>query len=467
MKESVPPQGGLARLKGMESNMKKLFGTDGVRGLANEVLTTELAFNLGKAGAYILTKNVQGAPRVLVAKDGRRSGDMLEAALTAGLCSIGVEVVQAGIIPTPAVAYLIKHYNLDAGIMISASHNPMEDNGIKFFNHQGLKLPDALEEEIENIIHNGAKMPQPIGCEVGIVSKATHALEDYVAFLLSTVPSLRLDGVRIALDCANGATSAVAPIVFEKLGAEVHTLHNQPDGCNINANCGSTHMESLTQFVVSSNADVGLAFDGDGDRMLAVDERGKLVDGDMLMAICGLDMKERGQLSGNTIVATVMSNQGIEVFCRNNDITLYRAKVGDRYVLEKMLESNLSLGGEQSGHIIFRDHNTTGDGILAGVQLLSVLNRKNLPLSQLAGQIEVFPQVLINVSISGNAAALLEKPHIQAAIKQLESSLGQDERLLVRPSGTEPLIRVMMEGRDLDKITELANELAQLIGGTV
>lgn len=445
--------------------MKKLFGTDGVRGLANRAISPELAFKLGKAGAYVLTKNVTSAPRVLVAKDSRRSGDMLEAALTAGLCSIGAEVVQAGNIPTPAVAYLIKHYQLDAGIMISASHNPMEDNGIKFFNHQGLKLPDSLEAEIEEIIHMDTELPAPIGCEVGIVTKAPNALEDYAAFVLETVPGLRLDGMRIALDCANGATSMVAPIVMEKLGADVHTIHNKPDGCNINDNCGSTHMESLQEFVVSCNADIGLAFDGDGDRVLAVDEFGNIIDGDIIMAICGLDMKQRDELPGNTIVATVMSNQGLDLFCRKNDMILHRTKVGDRYVLEKMLESNLNIGGEQSGHLIFRQYNTTGDGILATVQLLSVMHRAKKTMSELAAQVEIFPQVLINVKINGNAQALMQTEHIQAAIKQTETTLGDEGRVLVRPSGTEPLIRVMLEGRDLDTITKLAEGLAKIVAG--
>lgn len=444
--------------------MKKLFGTDGVRGVANKGLTPELAFDLGKAGAYVLTKNATGVPKVLVAKDGRRSGDMLEAALTAGLCSIGVEVYHCGVIPTPAVAYLIKKYKFNAGIMISASHNPMEDNGIKFFNCQGLKLPDALEEEIEALIYSKAELPRPIGAGVGVVKSMCNALEDYASFVLSTVPGLQLTGIKIALDCANGATGAVAPVIFEKLGAEVHVLYNSPDGCYINDNCGSTHMESITEFVLANNCDIGLAFDGDGDRMLAVDNKGQMIDGDIIMAICGLDLYERGLLANNTIVATVMSNQGLEVFCRQHGMTLYRTSVGDRYVLDKMLADGLVLGGEQSGHMIFRQFATTGDGILAGVQLLSVIHRKNQPMSQLAKMVEIFPQVLINAKVpNSRMAQLATNDEVKAAQIEIESQLSADERILVRPSGTEPLVRVMIEGRDIHKITKLAKSLVAAI----
>ena len=446
--------------------MKKLFGTDGVRGIANQELTPELAFKLGMAGAYVLTKDA-ATPKILVAKDGRRSGDMLEAALTAGLCAVGAQVYQCGVIPTPAVAYLIKKYGFDAGVMISASHNPMADNGIKFFNALGLKLPDQLENEIESLIADGLKLPRPTGAGVGAVESCPRALEDYGDFIASTAPGLRLDGMKVALDCANGATSAIAPKVFEKLGATVHTLHNRPNGCNINENCGSTHMESLAAFVTANQCDVGLAFDGDGDRMLAVDGNGRMVDGDAIMAICGLDLKERGQLAKDTIVATVMSNQGLEVFCRQHGIQLIRAAVGDRYVLEKMLEDDLTLGGEQSGHMIFRQYNTTGDGILAGVRLLAVMKGKGKPLAELAGMMEVFPQVLINVKVpSGRIAQLNSCPKIKKALEETEARLAADERILVRPSGTEPLVRVMIEGRDKAQITCWAQALADVIGET-
>jgi len=444
--------------------MKKLFGTDGVRGIANKGLTPELAFELGKAGAYVLTKNATGTPRVLVAKDGRRSGDMLEAALTAGLCSIGAEVCHCGVIPTPAVAYLVKKHKFDAGVMISASHNPMEDNGIKFFNSEGLKLPDQLEAEIESLIASKPELPRPTGADVGIVTHCPYVLDEYASFVTSTVPGLRLDGMKVVLDCANGATSVIAPIIFKKLGADVHTLHNSPDGCNINANCGSTHMESIREFVMAHNMDIGLAFDGDGDRMLAVDDKGQMIDGDIIMAICGLDLQERGQLTDNTMVATVMSNQGLEVFCRSHGITLYRTAVGDRYVLEKMLADDLTLGGEQSGHLIFRRFNTTGDGILAGVQLLSVMRRRQKSMSELAKMIEIFPQVLINAKVpNSRMAELATCPPIQKVQAEIEAQLTADERILVRPSGTEPLVRVMIEGRDMDTITKFAKDLAAVI----
>jgi len=444
--------------------MGKLFGTDGVRGLANKELTPELALELGKAGAYVLTKNTTAAPKVLVAKDGRRSGDMLEAALSAGLCSIGAEVYTCGIIPTPAVAFLIKKYNFDAGVMISASHNPMEDNGIKFFNAQGLKLPDEVEAEIEAIIENNTDLPRPTGKDVGVVKNCPTVLDDYVAFLISTVPGLNLSGIKIAIDCANGATSAVAPLVFEKLGAEVHALHYSPDGCNINAGCGSTHMDSLKKYVAENSMSLGLAFDGDGDRMLAVDENGKEVDGDVIMAICSLALKEQGQLKDDALVATVMSNQGLLAFAKDNGIVLHRTAVGDRYVLEKMIEDDLSLGGEQSGHIIFRKFNTTGDGILAGVQLLAVLKQKGQTLAQAAQIMEIFPQVLVNATVPNNRKAELStNPQIKKVQADIESKLASDERILVRPSGTEPLVRVMIEGRNQEMIEIWARELADAI----
>jgi len=445
--------------------MKKLFGTDGVRGIANKELTPELAFKLGKAGAYALTKNAAGVAKVLVGKDGRRSGDMLEAALTAGLCAIGVEVCQCGVIPTPAVAHLIKQYGCDAGVMISASHNPMEDNGIKFFSSLGLKLPDEVEAEIEAIMAGDmADLPCPTGAGVGIVKSCPHAMSDYAAFVTSTVPNLNLAGIKIALDCANGATSAVAPLVFEQLGAEVLTIHNTPDGCNINANCGSTHMESLREFVKANNVHLGLAFDGDGDRLLAVDNNGRDVDGDVIMAICGLDMKARGELVNDTIVATVMSNQGLEVFCQSNGITLHRTAVGDRYVLEKMLDGGFTLGGEQSGHLIFSKYNSTGDAILAGVQLLAVLVRSQKSLAELAGGVEIFPQVLINVRVpAARMADFATCKKIAAAKTEVEANCTPHERLLLRASGTEPLVRVMMEGRDAARINEMAEKLAGVI----
>jgi len=446
--------------------MGKLFGTDGVRGKANTELTPEMAFKLGRAGAYILTKESKTAPKVLVGKDSRLSGDMLEAALTAGLCSIGAEVFHVGVLPTPAVAYLVKHYNLNAGVMISASHNPMEDNGIKFFNSQGYKLSDALENEIEDLIteidSGNDNLPRPTGEGVGTVTVSKNAAEDYISSLLSTVPGLSLKGLNIVLDCANGATSQTASIVFEKLGATLKVMSNKPDGKNINANCGSTHMENLQAEVKKVGADVGFAFDGDGDRMLAVDENGELIDGDQIMAICGLEMFNRGEL--DTIVATVMSNQGFELFCNKHGLKLFRADVGDRYVLEKMLADNLPLGGEQSGHIIFKKFSTSGDGILSALQLAAIMAEKKEKLSTLASIMENLPQVLINATVPNNRKPELKtNVEIQRTLAVIESKIAGEGRILVRPSGTEPVVRVMIEGRDSEQINQWANSLAEII----
>lgn len=448
--------------------MGKLFGTDGVRGEANTELTPELAFRLGRVGAYMLTKQVKAAPRVLVAKDSRRSGDMLEAALAAGLCSIGAVVYQAGVIPTPAVAYLVQKYNLDAGVMITASHNTMNDNGIKFFNNKGFKLPDAVEDEIEKLVSQlqmgNDNLPRPIGEGVGVMQPCDTGLDDYISYLLSTVPGLDLTGIKVALDCANGATSEAASIVFEKLNATVHTLHNTPDGTNINANCGSTHMESLQEYMKAQGADIGLAFDGDGDRVLALCEKGELLDGDKILALCGSDMKERGKLEKNTIVATVMSNQGLELYCNKKGLILHRTDVGDRYVLEKMLADNLTLGGEQSGHVIFLSYGTTGNGILTGLQMLSIMARKKKSISALTSEMEILPQVLVNVKVPNHRKAELATcENIQKAQSEIESAMNGEGRILVRPSGTEPVVRVMLEGRDLDKITNWANNLKKVI----
>ena len=445
--------------------MGKLFGTDGVRGVANTELTSELAFQLGRVGAYVLTKESKST-KVLIAKDSRRSGDMLEAALTAGLCSVGAQVYLAGVVPTPAVAYLVRKYNFDAGVMISASHNAMQDNGIKFFDGNGFKLPDALEDEIEALIEKakmrGDNLPRPTGEGVGTAEPLPGAAQDYAEFLLSTVPGLRLNNMKIAIDCANGATSEVAPKVLAALGAQVTTLHNAPDGSNINKNCGSTHMESLRAHVKSQGADIGIAFDGDGDRMLAICEKGEMIDGDAILAVCGLDLHERGKL--NTIVATVMSNQGFEVFCRDRGFELFRTDVGDRYVLEKMLADDLPLGGEQSGHVIFREFSTTGDGILTALQLLAVIDRKKQPMSALAGVVETFPQVLINATVPNiRKPELAYCPDIKKAQQGIEAAMAGEGRILVRPSGTEPVVRVMLEGRDQAQIHAWAQDLVDVI----
>lgn len=444
--------------------MARLFGTDGVRGVANTELTGELAFRLGRAGAYVLTKEKKNAPRILVAMDTRISGDMLENALVAGICSVGAHAVVAGIIPTPAVAYLIRKYRLDAGVMISASHNPVEYNGIKFFDRRGYKLSDELEDEIEAIIKSRPEiLPSPTGIGVGTKSYAEDALDDYIAFLTKTTTE-RFDGIKVAIDCANGASYKAAPIAMLDLGAGLCIIHNEPDGTNINEKCGSTHMDDLQALVKENGADIGFAFDGDADRCLAVDENGQLIDGDKILAICGLDMKERGLLQKNTIVGTVMSNLGLTMMGRAHGIEVLQTAVGDRYVLERMLADGYNIGGEQSGHVIFLDHNSTGDGILTAIQLLSVLKRSGKKASELAQVMETLPQVLVNARVNhAKKNAYMEDAVVREAIAALEETFSADGRVLIRTSGTEPLVRVMIEGKDIEKMDAEARKLAALI----
>lgn len=444
--------------------MARLFGTDGVRGIANTELTGELAFRLGRAGAYVLTKETKHAPRILVAMDTRISGDMLENALVAGICSVGAHAVVAGVIPTPAVAYLVRKYRLDAGVMISASHNPVEYNGIKFFNHQGYKLSDELEDEIEKIIVSCPEvLPSPTGAALGTKGYAEEALDDYIAFLTKTTKE-RFSGIKVALDCANGASYKAAPIAMLDLDASLCIIHNEPDGTNINEKCGSTHMEDLKALVVENGADIGFAFDGDADRCLAVDEKGNLIDGDKILAICGLDMKQRGTLAKDTIVGTVMSNLGLTMMGKAHEIEILQTSVGDRYVLERMLSEGYNIGGEQSGHVIFLDHNTTGDGILTAIQLLSVLKRSGKKASELAEIMQTMPQVLVNARVN-NAKKnhYMEDSVVKKAIEELEARFSQDGRVLIRTSGTEPLVRVMIEGKDIAKMEQEARKLAELI----
>lgn len=444
--------------------MGRLFGTDGVRGVANTELTCELAMNIGKAAAMVLINDEVKHPTFLIGKDTRLSGDMLEGALIAGLCSVGANVRLLGVIPTPAVAYLVGKYKADAGIMISASHNPFEFNGIKIFNEDGYKLPDDLEEEIEAIVLDG-KIPysKPDFENMGTVSIETNAVADYVEHVQCTIDN-DLSGLEIALDCSNGSASRTAKLLFEGLGAKCHMLSDDPNGVNINEECGSTHMEHLMDYVREHNLDAGLAFDGDADRCLAVDDNGNLVDGDYVMAICALDMKSRGKLKKDTVVGTIMTNMGFNRFCDVNELNFVSTKVGDRYVLETMLREGYNIGGEQSGHIIFLNHATTGDGQLTGVQLLSLINRRNAKLSSLATLMERFPQVLINVKVSqeGKMRFYTDK-EIKAEIKRVEEILGETGRIIVRVSGTEPLIRVMVEGEDAEKIAKLANETADVV----
>lgn len=443
--------------------MNSLFGTDGVRGIANQKLTSQLAYDLGRAGAYCLTNAIHNA-KILIGKDTRASGDMLESALVAGICSAGAEAVVACTLPTSAVAYLTREMGFDAGIMISASHNTVEYNGIKFFNAQGYKLADEIEDRIESIILNKSEdVPQPTGIKIGRRIRLRKAAQEYIDFLVDTT-SERFENMKVVLDCANGAASEVAPWVFKLLGAEVIPYYNMPDGNNINDNCGSTHPEQLARAVPELGADLGLAFDGDADRLIAVDEHGNIVDGDKIMSICALDLKERGELKKDTVVATVMSNMGMEITLKDNGINLVRTDVGDRYVLEEMLKSGYGIGGEQSGHIIFLDHNTTGDGILSGVQLLSVMKRQNKHLSRLARNVKIYPQVLVNAKVSEQRKnGYLDDTAIVERINRLEKDFAGNGRVLIRTSGTEPLVRVMIEGPNKQEITKHAVEMADLI----
>lgn len=444
--------------------MGRLFGTDGVRGVANTELTGEMAFLLGRAGAYVLSGETRHKPKILVGKDTRRSGDMLENAMVAGICAAGAEAVLAGVIPTPAVACLVRKYGYDAGVVISASHNPAEFNGIKFFNSEGFKLSDAIEERIENIIlYHSEPLPSPVGEEIGTLTTLKTAVEDYVDFALKAIHT-DLKGLKIAIDCANGAASETSPAALRKLGAELLVINDNPDGININKNCGSTHLEMLKNFTVDNGCDIGLAFDGDADRVLAIDEKGEMVDGDRMMAIIGVDLKKKGQLRNNTIVATVMSNMGFDVMAGENGLDIVKTLVGDRYVLEKMIEGDFILGGEQSGHIIIKTHNTTGDGLVTALMLLSVLKESGGSLSGLASIMTIFPQVLRNARVSNDKKnSYREDPIIEHHCNELEKAFHGEGRVLIRPSGTEPLVRVMIEGRDQNYITNKALELVRII----
>lgn len=444
--------------------MGRLFGTDGVRGIANVELTSERAMEIGRAAAEVLTDGCRRRPTFVIGADTRSSSDMLAAAMIAGLCSVGADVIQLGVIPTPAVAYLVGKYKADAGIMISASHNPAEFNGIKIFGGDGFKLPDMLEERIEDIILDREHVYcRPIGDGVGKLTYAPDAAREYVRYVKTGVHH-SLDGLRIAVDCANGAASSTAAMLFTELGAEAHILHDKPDGANINRDCGSTHPEALAAYVVAHGLDAGVAFDGDADRCLCVDEAGNLIDGDMMMAMCALDLKARGKLKDNTVVGTIMTNLGFVKFCEENGLRFIATKVGDRYVLEEMLLGDYSFGGEQSGHVIFRDFATTGDGQLTATQLLCLLKCAGKPLSELSRAMTRYPQVTVNVSISaeGKIAFYTDKT-VAAKLSEVKEILGNSGRIVVRPSGTEPLIRVMAEGQDEEQITALAHDVADVI----
>lgn len=444
--------------------MGRLFGTDGARGVANSELTAELAMNIGRAAAMVLISDEVEHPTILIGKDTRLSGDMLEGALIAGLSSVGANVGLLGVVPTPAVAYLVGKYNADAGIMISASHNPFEFNGIKIFSSDGCKLPDDLENRIEEIVLDNV-VPYALAKDenIGKVTRMDDAVEDYVDHVAKSI-GCDLEGMEIALDCSNGSSSRTAEKLFTKLGAKVHMLFDNPDGININKDCGSTHINRLQNYVREHKLCCGLAFDGDADRCLAVDENGNLVDGDYLIAICAKDMKDRGVLKKNAVVGTVMTNMGFNKFCEANGMTFVSTKVGDRYVLEAMLREGYNIGGEQSGHIIFLDYATTGDGELSGAMILSIMKRTGEKLSALAKDMERMPQVLINVKVSaeGKLAFYTDK-EVKAEIKRVTEILGDRGRILVRVSGTEPLVRVMLEGENLEEIQSLAEESAQVV----
>jgi len=439
-----------------------MFGTDGVRGVANtDALSPELAFALGRAAATIAAERDGRRPVAVIGRDTRRSGQMLAAALSAGICSAGGDVIDLAVVTTPAVAFITIKLQASFGVMISASHNPAPDNGIKFFSGGGYKLPDDAEDDLEALTTAAIdSMPRPTGGELGVISHDQSMVESYVQYLVGTGSSL--EGLKVVVDCGHGAAYQLAPEVLRRLGAEVVALNTSPDGNNINSHCGSTHPEELQRQVLLHEAHAGIAHDGDADRCIAVDERGALVDGDQIMAICALDCHAKGRLAKQTLVATVMSNMGLELLLRQHGISLLKAKVGDRYVLEEMRRGSFNLGGEQSGHLIFGDYSTTGDGILTAVQLLSVLASETRPLSELAGQMKPLPQWLENVRVTSkegwesNAA-------IAAAIGIAEAQLNGQGRILVRPSGTEPLIRVMLEGPSLEGIRSMAQQIKEVI----
>lgn len=444
--------------------MARLFGTDGVRGIANRDLTCELAFKLGQASACVLASNVH-RPTILVGRDTRISGEMLESALVAGICSMGARAVLVDVMPTPAIAYLTRYYQADAGAVISASHNTVEYNGIKFFDSKGYKLPDAVEDRIEEIIRTGLPedRPLPIGAEVGRPVRQRNAQRRYIDFVKETT-GVRLDGLHIVLDCAQGANSQVAPTVLTELGAHVSVYYHEPDGTNINENCGSTHPERLCELVRELGADVGLAFDGDADRLMAVDERGKLVNGDQVMCICANHLKSQGRLQGNTLVTTIMSNMGLDLALKKLGIQQVKTKVGDRYVLENMLENHYSLGGEQSGHVIFLDYNTTGDGLITALQLLTVMVESKQSLSRLAQIMEILPQSQYAAKVTDARKYDFDKDEeILAAIQVLDKKYEGRGRVLVRASGTEPFVRIMIEGPDQKEMDQDVYTLAKLI----
>ncbi len=444
--------------------MARLFGTDGVRGIANTELTCDMAFRLGQASASVLASDVH-RPTILVGRDTRISGEMLESALVAGICSVGARAVLVEVLPTPAIAYLTRYYEADAGVVISASHNTVEYNGIKFFDKNGYKLPDAIEDRIEELVLSG--MPEglelPVGSRVGRPVRQRNATRRYVDFVKETT-NVRLDGLHVVLDCAQGASYEVAPMVFKELGAQVSCYYHEPDGTNINENCGSTHPERLCELVRELGADVGFAYDGDADRLMAVDERGQLINGDQVMAMLAIYLKEQGRLRANTVVATVMSNMGLDMAMKKHGIKMEKTKVGDRYVLEKMLLDAYNLGGEQSGHVILLDHNTTGDGLLTSVQVISAMVAAQRPLSRLASVMQMMPQSQYAANVDDKKKYDFDKNEkIRKAIAELEGKYKDKGRLVIRASGTEPRVRVMIEGPDQREMDRDVYTLSKLI----
>lgn len=443
--------------------MARYFGTDGVRGIANQGLTPELAFKLGRAGGYVLTNETTEHPRVLVGRDTRISGYMLEGALVAGLLSIGVEVMRLGVISTPGVAYLTKAMDASAGIMISASHNPVADNGIKFFGSDGFKLSDDEEAKIEALLNKEVDdLPRPIGGDLGIVSDYFEGSQKYLQFLKHTIQEDDFAGLRLALDCAHGSTSALAPHLFADLEADIVTIGTSPNGKNINDGVGSTHPEALVELVLEKDVDAGLAFDGDGDRLIAVDEKGNIVDGDQIMYICAKYLKSQGLLNKNTLVTTVMSNLGLYKALKAEQIETKQTKVGDRYVMEEMRAGDYSLGGEQSGHIIFLDHTTTGDGMLSALQLVGIMKATGKKLSELTEGMTKYPQVLVNVKVT-DKHHVKENEAVAKVIAEVEAEMGGNGRVLVRPSGTEPLVRIMAEAPTEEDCDRYVNKIVAVV----
>lgn len=441
----------------------KLFGTDGIRGKANHSpMTGEIAFEVGRAAAYVLNKE-HGLHKILIGKDTRLSGYMLESALTSGICSMGMNVVLVGPMPTPGIAFITRSLRVDAGVVISASHNPYDDNGIKFFSSDGFKLPDSTESAIEKeMFSKRLEKIRPEGAEIGRAHRVDDAAGRYIEYVKSTFPKGRtLEGLKVVIDCSNGSAYKITPFVLDELGADVISINDKPDGLNINENCGATHPEAMQRAVLEHKADIGIAHDGDADRTILCDEKGELIDGDKVMALCALDMKKQGTLKKNMIISTVMSNIGFEIFLKKNGIKVVRTQVGDRYVVEEMVKRKCNLGGEQSGHIIFLDHNTTGDGAITALQVLSIMSRRGKAISDLTSYIPIYPQVLVNVRVK-RTKSMDDYPEIEKAIKRAKKNITSG-RILVRPSGTEPKIRVMIEGDNMDTITDMANEVADVI----